>query len=103
MKGALNNPSTKVGLYMLLPVVFMLIPTSWLETCRPVCLIRKVFGVPCPGCGMVRAISSVFHGNFSKALRCNKLVVLVLPLLTYTWLRSMVTQYRRYKFIRTHP
>ena len=103
MKGALNNPSTKVGLYMLLPVVFMLIPTSWLESRRPVCLIRNVFGVPCPGCGMVRAISCVFHGNFSKALRYNKLVVLVLPLLTYTWLRSMVTQYRRYKFIRTHP
>src|SRR5205085_2465538 len=79
----------KVGVYMLLPVVFILIPTYWLESRRPVCLIRNVFGVPCPGCGMIRAISYVCHGNFSKALYFNKLVVLVLPLLAYTWLRAV--------------
>ena len=79
----------KAAFLLLLPFLFIVVPTSWLETRRSFCLIRNVFGVRCPGCGMTRAISCVFHGNFIQALQYNKLVVLVLPLLCYVWLRSV--------------
>jgi hypothetical protein len=79
----------KAAFLLLLPFLFIVVPTSWLETRRSFCLIRSVFGVRCPGCGMTRAISCVFHGNFKQALQYNKLVVLVLPLLCYVWLRSV--------------
>src|SRR5438105_15007351 len=85
----------KVGCYILLPLVFALIPTSWLESGPSLCLIRRVFGVKCPGCGMTRAISCVFHGNFKQALAYNKLVVIVLPLLGYTWLRAVRSEYQK--------
>src|SRR5712691_3460895 len=90
----------KVGFYMLLPVAFLLIPTSWFESRRSVCLIRNVFSINCPGCGMTRAISCVFHGNFKKAFHYNRLVVLVFPLLGYVWVRSVMTEYRRYTFMK---
>ena len=94
--------SGKAGFLLLLPFFFIVVPTSWLESRRSFCLIRNVFGVRCPGCGMTRAISSVFHGNFKKAFQYNKLVVLVLPLLCYVWLRSVAGWYsgsrRRYTF-----
>jgi Protein of unknown function (DUF2752) len=78
---------------MLLPIIFLLVPTSWFESRRSLCLIRSVFGVKCPGCGMTRAISCVFHGNFFKnALQYNRLVVIVLPLLGYVWLRALVVE-----------
>jgi len=86
----------KIGFYLLLPLVFLLVPTSWFESRRSICLIRNVLGINCPGCGMTRAISCIFHGNFKSALQYNKLVVVVLPLLCYTWLQSVKTEYRRY-------
>jgi uncharacterized protein DUF2752 len=75
--------------FLLLPLFFFfVVPTSWLESRRSLCLIRNVFGVRCPGCGMIRAISCAFHGNFKQAFQYNQLVVLVLPLLCYVWLRA---------------
>jgi hypothetical protein len=81
---------------MLLPIVFLLVPTSWFESRRSICLIRNVCGVQCPGCGMIRAISCVFHGDFKKAFQYNKLVVIILPLLCYTWLQTVITEYEKH-------
>ncbi len=81
----------KVGLYILLPLAFIMIPTSWFERRRSICLIRHLFSIKCPGCGMTRAISCVFHGNFKGAFHYNKLVVLVFPLLCYMWLQGVTT------------
>jgi Protein of unknown function (DUF2752) len=75
----------KLAFYILFPIVFFLIPTSWLEKHPPICLYSAVFGVRCPGCGMSRAMSCAVHGNLKKALHYNKLVVIVLPLLAYEW------------------
>jgi len=80
----------KVVCYMLLPIIFLLVPTSWFESRRSLCLIRNVFGVKCPGCGMTRAISCIFHGNVKKALQYNRLVVIVFPLLCYVWLKALI-------------
>jgi hypothetical protein len=79
----------KVGFYLFLPIFFLLIPTSWFEARRSFCLIRNLFGVPCPGCGMTRAISCVFHGHFRRAFDYNRLVVIVFPLLCYVWLKAV--------------
>ncbi len=87
----------KVAFYLLLPIIFLLVPTSWFESRRSLCLIRNVFGVKCPGCGMTRAISCIFHGNFKKALQYNMLVVIVLPLLCHVWLQALMIEYQRYR------
>ena len=44
---------------------------------------------------MARAISCVCHGNFKKAFHYNKLVAIVFPMLCYTWLRSVITEFRK--------
>lgn len=83
----------KTGFLLLLPVLFWLIPTSWLESRPSICLIRNVFGLPCPGCGMVRALSCLSHGHFRKAWQYNRLVVLVAPLLFYSWSKSFLRSF----------
>jgi len=93
-KGSLTSLG-KVGLYLLLPLAFIVIPTSWFESRRPICLIRTLFGVPCLGCGMTRAISCLFHSDFKQAFQYNKLVVIVFPLLCYSWLHAFNTEYQK--------
>lgn len=84
----------KVGIYFLLPIGLLLVPTAWLERGPSLCLIRRVFGVRCPGCGMTRAFSCIAHGKFKQAFQYNKLVVIVFPLLCYLWAKSLVNDIR---------
>ncbi|MDQ3856146.1 MAG: DUF2752 domain-containing protein [Chloroflexota bacterium] len=77
----------KVGWYALLPLWLWVIPTTWLESRRRLCPIYNLFGVSCPGCGIVRAVSSAFHADLRGAVRYNARVIIVLPLLSYLWAR----------------
>jgi hypothetical protein len=85
-----------VGRYALLPLplLFVLIPTRWLEAHPAPCLFRALFGVRCPGCGMTRALSCALHGRARDAWRHNPLVVVVLPLLAFEWWRLIARAWR---------
>jgi hypothetical protein len=79
---------------MMLLMALAVVPTRWVAALPSICLARNLFGVECPGCGMTRAISCVLHGDFPTALRYNKLVALLFPLLCavlaldlWTWVR----------------
>ena len=85
----------KVGILLLLPLALLVIPTAWLERAPTVCLIRRLTGKPCPGCGMTRALSCVAHGQFKQGYQHNKRVVIVAPLLALSWFRSVQREYRR--------
>jgi len=87
----------KVGAHLLLPLVVFLVPTAWIKRRRSICLIRALFGVRCPGCGMTRAISCAAHGRLRDALHYNRLVVIVLPLLVYEWVRSLARASQAYR------
>ncbi|HEY7348611.1 MAG TPA: DUF2752 domain-containing protein [Ktedonobacterales bacterium] len=97
MKNESLTALVKVSAYILLPLLLILVPTPWLERRRSLCLFKNLTGRPCPGCGMTRAISSAAHGDFKQAFRHNKLVIIVLPILSYEWLQSLTRAYRRYR------
>lgn len=86
----------KLGFYLLLPLVFWLIPNSWFEMHPSPCIFRNLLGVRCPGCGMTRAVSCAVHGKFERAFNYNRLVIIVLPLLGYSWLLSIRREYTHY-------
>lgn len=44
------------------------------------CPIRALTGVPCPGCGMVRAVIALGSGDPAEAWRMHPLVFLVVPI-----------------------
>jgi hypothetical protein len=45
----------------------------------PRCSLHVWTGLHCPGCGSLRAISALTHGNFAEALGSNLLLSLALP------------------------
>jgi len=41
----------------------------------PVCLFHKMTGLLCPGCGSLRAMHHLLHGEWALAFRCNPLLI----------------------------
>jgi len=49
----------------------------------PPCPVRYLTGWYCPGCGSLRAMHQLLHGNLRAAWAMNPLTVVLLPFLTY--------------------
>ena len=49
----------------------------------PPCPVRYLTGWYCPGCGSLRAIHQLLHGELRAAWALNPLTVVLLPFLTY--------------------
>ncbi len=56
----------------------------------PHCPFHELTGLHCPGCGTLRALHQLLHGNLSAALGLNPLTVLCLPAIGYALLREVV-------------
>ena len=53
------------------------------STLFPPCPFRYLTGLYCPGCGSLRAIHQLLHGNLGAAWAMNPLSMLLLPFLAY--------------------
>lgn len=51
----------------------------------PVCPTKSLFHVDCPGCGSLRMIYSLMHGDFGAAVRYNAVGVLAVVLLIWSF------------------
>lgn len=49
----------------------------------PPCPVHYLTGWYCPGCGSLRALHHLMHGNFQAAWAMNPLTVILLPFLSY--------------------
>jgi hypothetical protein len=58
----------------------------------PCCPFRALTGLCCPGCGSLRCLHQMLHGNLLDALRLNPLTVLALPVLIYCFLGDLLSR-----------
>ena len=56
----------------------------------PPCPFHALTGLHCPGCGTLRALHQLLHGNLLVGFLLNPLMVLCLPFLAYLFLSSCV-------------
>ena len=49
----------------------------------PPCPVRYLTGLYCPGCGSLRAMHALLHGELGRAWAMNPLMIVTLPFLTY--------------------
>lgn len=52
----------------------------------PPCPIKALLGIDCPGCGSMRMLYSLMHGNVWAAVRFNALGVVAVVLLVWAYL-----------------
>lgn len=60
----------------------------------PPCPVRYLTGWYCPGCGSLRAIHQLLHGNLWAAWALNPLTVVLLPFLTYGLISAVLFEIR---------
>ena len=77
-----------------LSIIFLFIK-KFGEITGSICLIRGLTGVPCPSCGMSRAIISVINGDIINAFKFHPLfwlpfVVLLLIVLKRTFFKQIL-------------
>lgn len=60
----------------------------------PLCPTRALFGVDCPGCGLMRGTHDLVTGNVSGALDHNVLLVALVPLAVVLWVRWLQRAWR---------
>ena len=58
------------------------------------CPFNRLSGLYCPGCGSLRAMHQLLHGNLLAALGLNPLLVLSLPFLGYWFIFGYVPAVR---------
>ncbi len=51
-------------------------------------------GTECPGCGGLRAVNDLTHGNLAAAASSNLLVVAAIPVVAVLWLRWLTDRWR---------
>ncbi len=71
-----------------IPLLFLFDPAT--TSFYPPCLFKTVLGVPCPGCGSLRATHQLLHGNVAAAWELNKPLLVALPLGTGAALLSFL-------------
>ena len=54
----------------------------------PVCVFHKSTGLLCPGCGSLRALHQLLHGNLVGAIHFNALLVAAIPLAAWFCIRA---------------
>jgi len=83
------------SIILVLPVLLYLVPLDWLNKQHTICLFKNIFGIDCYGCGITRAVLSGLHLNFEDAINYNIMVIIVLPLLIYIWIRKTMSLYNK--------
>jgi hypothetical protein len=56
----------------------------------PVCAVHQLTGLQCPGCGSLRALHQLTHGNIAAAWHFNPLLIVLLPMGIWLGLREAV-------------
>ncbi len=56
----------------------------------PICILHATTGLECPGCGTLRALHQLIHGNFAEAWRLNSYVMALLPIASWLTVRELI-------------
>lgn len=59
----------------------------------PPCPFRTLTGFDCPGCGTLRGLHQLLHGNLLAAMDLNPMMVLVLPFIVLAFSGMLVAEF----------
>ncbi len=61
----------------------------------PPCPFHALTGLYCPGCGTLRGLHALVHGNLARALSMNPLMVMSILFILFLFVRNIWSAWRR--------
>ena len=96
LKPALGIMARLPGLWLFPMVLFIAaIGDGWVNEGPVLCMIRRLTGVTCPGCGLTRSFVALLYGRWSSAMHHHPLAPLVMATMIGWWLYACVSLWRR--------
>jgi len=86
-----------IGGLIAVPVVLLILPSNFFDTGQAVCLSVLLLDIECLGCGITRAVQHALHFEFETAWTYNKLIIVVLPVLIFIWIKTIYQLYIKIK------
>ena len=74
---------------MSIPLILLILPKNYFDNGESLCLSMLLLNKQCLGCGITRAIQHAIHFDFFLAWQFNKLVIIVLPVLLFIWVKKI--------------
>jgi hypothetical protein len=71
--------------YIVVPIVLLILPATYFDHGKSMCLSVLLFDLECYGCGMTRAMMHLIHFDFAEAYYFNPLSFAAFPLLAFVW------------------
>ena len=87
----------KYGVILIVPFILWILPANFFDTGQSICLSKLLMERDCPGCGMTRAVQHAIHGEFILAFGFNKVIIVIMPLFIFIYLRLLQGTIRRLK------
>jgi Protein of unknown function (DUF2752) len=80
-----SHPWFLVGVAGLIGLAVLHVWTPAGEAASSVCLLRRLFHLPCPGCGMTRAFAALAKGDWAVAIALHPLAPVLAAELVLGW------------------
>ena len=90
-----------LGVLSSVAVLFFFNPSQ--SSFYPVCLFHQTTGLLCPGCGSLRALHQLLHGNLAAAFHFNALLISSLPILAWLSIRLALDRLHSDLRFSLHP
>ncbi len=84
--GILNQ--IKFVIWLSIPFFLFFLPVDLFDSGTSICPSQLILNKECPGCGITRSVQHAIHFDFKTSWNYNKLVVIVLPVLTFIWIKT---------------
>jgi len=82
---------------IIIPIILLLLPASFFDTGRSICLSVLLLDMECYACGMTRGIMHLIHLDFHTAWEYNKLSYIVFPILSWVYAKEFLDTLQEYK------
>jgi hypothetical protein len=85
-------------------VLAFVLKEEWLDALPALCLTKRMFGIPCPGCGLTHSWVAAAHGEFAASLAANPFgLLLMLAASAWLLLRALRIQPRAWQVRCARP
>ncbi|MFM2360287.1 MAG: hypothetical protein RLY16_2280 [Bacteroidota bacterium] len=90
----------QVVVLILIPIILLLLPATFFDNGKTICLSQLLANTECYACGLTRGIQHLIHFDFEEAYAYNMGSFIVFPLIGFLWIKWIIDSWKKSKRIK---